>query len=71
MSIGVEVQIDMPAERRDHRDHALEHALSGHAAEMSHEIEAAAAKPPSCKLTQAPLGDAARRDLATAPIGAA
>src|SRR5207247_11482690 len=41
--LGVEVQHDVPAERLDHRERALEHARIGRAAQMPHEVEAHAA----------------------------
>jgi hypothetical protein len=44
---GVEMQIDAPAERRDHLQHPLKYSLVRNAAEMSHEVEPAAPKPPS------------------------
>ena len=48
----------MPAQGRDHRDDAMEHGHVGHAAEMAHEIEAAAAKAAVVQFAQAALGDA-------------
>ena len=42
---GIEMQIDVPAQRADARQHALELTHVGHAAQMLDEIEAHAAKP--------------------------
>ena len=51
------MQIDMPAERRDHRDDAVEDRHVGHAAEMAHEVEAAAAKAAFVQFAKAALGN--------------
>src|SRR5690242_9577096 len=51
----IEVQVDMPVERRDHVDHALKYPLVRHPAEMADEIEAAAAKAAVMQLAQTAL----------------
>ena len=53
----IEMQIDMPAERRDHRNDAVEGRHVGHPAEMAHEVEAAPAEPTFMQLAKAALGD--------------
>src|SRR5580765_1672053 len=50
------MQIDMPAERRDHRNDTMEGRHVRHATEMAHEIEAAATKTALLKFAQAALG---------------
>ena len=54
----VEMQIDVPGKRRDHRDHPLEHPLVGHAPEMANEVEPAAPHPALMQLPQLALADA-------------
>src|SRR5579872_6774602 len=52
------MQIDVPAERRDHRDDAMERSHVRHATKMAYEIETAATKTAVVELAEAALGDA-------------
>ncbi len=52
---GIEMQVDVPAQRADARDDAVELAHVGHAAQMLHEVEAHAAKAAGMQRLEVPL----------------
>ena len=63
------MQVDMPAERRDHGDDAVEHTLVGNATEMANEIEAAAAEAALVQHVQVAFSDGVV-DIGNRAIGA-